>query len=191
MIQGQVTVGLAGGSGAGKSTIAALLVEDLKPLTVQVIGLDRFFRPAAELPTYFSSLHGEGQPDYNRPDSLFEEEMVRICSVPAEADVVILDGHMSLHYQRLRAIMDVKCFVDAEIEDMMTRRTKRNLEAGYGGDLDTILHYNRECVLPGYQRYIEPSRAHADVVIDNRGDATDRALGIEDACNRIREAADR
>lgn len=185
-ISGQVTVGLAGGSGSGKSTVAADLVDALQPLAVQVIGLDRFFKPSEELPTYYSLHHGEGRPDYNRPDSLNEVEMIRVCSVPAEADVVILDGHLSLFYDGLRALMDVKCFVEASIEEMLTRRTQRNLAADYGGGLDTILHYNRECVVPGYERYILPSKVHAGIIISNDTQQT-RGAGVQQVCQSIRQ----
>ncbi|MEC9378575.1 MAG: hypothetical protein VX528_06375 [Candidatus Latescibacterota bacterium] len=78
--------------------------------------------------------------------------MVQTCSTPGDADVVILDGHLALYYDELRAVMDIACFVDARIDDMLSRRTQRNMAADYGGGLETILHYNRECVVPGYER---------------------------------------
>ncbi len=186
-IPGQVTLGIGGGSGSGKSTVAARIATCLEPLQVDVIGLDRFFKPADELPRYHSVHDGENHADYNRPDSLRVEEMVAACSEPADADVVIFDGHMVLCYPQMRELLDISCFVDADVAQMLERRTARNLAANYGGSLETIQHYNRECVVPGYERYILPSRQHADVIIPNTSDTTAaRDAAIQTLCNRIR-----
>ena len=185
-LPGQITVGIAGGSGAGKSTVAAAMVAALSSVSVEVRGLDRFFKPADELPRYYSDHLAKECADYNRPDSLLVEKMVVACSTPAEADVVILDGHMVLCYQEMRQLLDISCFVDAGIEAMLERRTERNLAANYGGDRDTILHYNRECVVPGYERYILPSRQHAQVIIPNGSSATaERDAIIQVLCHKI------
>ena len=74
--------------------------------------------------------------------------------------------------------MDVKCFVEADLEEMLARRTERNLAAEYGGGLDTILNYNRECVEPNYNRYILPTRAYADLVIPNGNSSGSARDGI-------------
>jgi uridine kinase len=93
---------------------------------------------------------------------------------------------MVLCYPEMRQLLDIICFVDAGIEAMLERRTERNLAANYGGDRDTILHYNRECVVPGYERYILPSRQHADVIIPNGSSATaERDALIQALCHRI------
>jgi uridine kinase len=186
-IAAQFTLGIGGGSGSGKSTIAAAIAAQLRPLQVEIIGLDRFFKPADELPRYHSAHDGEDHADYNRPDSLRTQMMVAECGKPSAADVVILDGHMVLCYPEIRQLLDLKCFVDAQIEEMLTRRTARNLAAKYGGSADTILHYNRECVVPGYERYILPSRQHADILIPNTdASRVQRDEVVKDVCARIR-----
>jgi|AP95_1055475.scaffolds.fasta_scaffold08486_3 uridine kinase len=183
---GHLTIGIAGGSGSGKSTIADSIAEGLRPKSVEIIGLDRFFKPADELPRYYSSHHGEPRADYNRPDSLRVDEMVEFCGRAAAVDVVILDGHLALCYGRMRQLMDIKCFVQTDVEQMLVRRTERNLTARYGGDLDTILNYNRECVEPNYNRYILPARDHADLVIPNdNSSAQARDEVIASLCHSI------
>jgi uridine kinase len=161
-------LGLGGGSGSGKSTVAGLLVRALHPLHVEVVTLDRFFRPADQLPTYHSPTQGRRCPDYNQPGSLKVEEMVAHCGQYPEAQVHLLDGHFSLCYPELRELIDLRLFVSADLEEMLQRRTARNLAAGYGGTHAEILAYNRECVVPGYLNHIEPSRRHADLEIPNR-----------------------
>jgi uridine kinase len=188
-IEAQFTLGIGGGSGSGKSTIAAAIVKQLAPLQVEIIGLDRFFKPADELPRYHSAHDGEDHADYNRPDSLRMQMMVAECGKPSSADVVILDGHMVLCYPEMRQLLDLSCFVDAEIEEMLSRRTARNLAAKYGGSADTIQHYNRECVVPGYVRYILPSRQHADILIPNTDTSrVETEAVVRDVCERIRLA---
>jgi uridine kinase len=186
-IPGQITVGIGGGSGSGKSTIAAALAEQLQPLQVECIALDRFFKPADELPKYHSTHYGEDHPDFNRPDSLRVQDMVTACAQPAEADVVIMDGHMILCYAEMRDLLDIKCFVDADVEEMLERRTARNLAKNYGGGAEAILHYNRECVVPGYERHILPSRQFADITIPNTASsAVERDATFAALSQRIR-----
>jgi uridine kinase len=184
-------LGLGGGSGSGKSTVAGLLVKALHPLTVEVVALDRFFKSAEQLPTYYSPTQGKHCPDYNQPGSLNLEEMVSYCRQYPAAAVHLLDGHFSLCYPEVRALMDLRLFVSAELEEMLERRTSRNLAAGYGGTREQILAYNRECVVPGYLGHIAPSRRHADLEIPNRGaDAALRDELIGTLARKLRAALD-
>lgn len=182
-------LGIGGGSGSGKSTIAALIREQLLPLTTELITLDRFFKPADQLPKYCSAHLGSPQPDYNAPDSLHVAEMVAHCRQYPAAQVHLLDGHFSLHYPELRALMDLRIFVATDLELMLERRTARNLAAGYGGSREFILAYNRECVVPGYLGHIEPSRRFADLEIPNdQADTVERDALVIALCAKIRAA---
>ena len=180
-------IGLAGGSGSGKSTVAALIRERLHPLPVNIIKLDRYFKPEEQLPKYYSQFHGEFRPDFNAPDSLHVEEMLASCRAICSSEIVIFDGHFALFYPEMRALMDLKCFVEADAEEMLERRTRRNMAVGYGGGLETISAYNRECVLPRFIEYILPTKQFADIVIPN-GDSegVERDEFIEALCNCIR-----
>ncbi len=182
-----VTIGIGGGSGSGKSTVAAMLRERLQPLTVEVIGLDRFFKPPEQMPTYWSSLHGAPRPNFNRPESLDHEAMLAFCRNIAGPDVLLLEGHFALYFAPMRQLMDIKCFVEVEVEEMLRRRTERNLRNHYGGTAEEIFHYNRECVAPEYQRHILPTRAHADWIIPNSTTHTAaRDAMIDRLCAEIR-----
>jgi uridine kinase len=72
----------------------------------------------------------------------------------------------------------VKCFVDVDLDEMLERRTLRNLAGGYGGGAENIWHYNRECVGPEYIRYLLPTRAYADIVIPNQDARADERDAI-------------
>jgi len=183
---GVVRVGIGGGSGAGKSVVADLMRAGLRPRAVAVVRLDRFFQPTDRMPTYYSRHHREARLDFNRPDSLNEGAMVDFCSRFTDAEIAIFEGHYALFFPALRDLMDIRCYVESGGEEMLERRTRRNLAAGYGGDEATIRHYNRECVLPRFREFIEPTKEYADFVIPNhesRMADRDRVLG--QLCERV------
>ncbi len=183
---GCLRIGIAGGSGSGKSAVAEIIRKGLQPRTVTVVALDRFFKPTDQLPTYYSHYHHEDRPDFNRPDSLRVEEMVAFCRSVDGVDVVIFDGHFGLYFPEMRALMDIKCFVAIDPAEMLDRRMRRNLAIGYGGDRETILNYNRECVLPRYEEFILPTRDYADIVIPNGStEETERGRLIDTLCHKI------
>jgi uridine kinase len=162
-----IRIGIAGGSGSGKTTIARRIEAGLGGRSVVLLGLDRFFKPETELPKYWSNYHQGERPNFNHPDSLKVDEMLAYCSALSGFDVIIFDGHFALYYPQMRAMMDIKCFVDIDLDEMLERRTRRNLDANYGGSAENIWHYNRECVAPSYCHYLLPTVAYADVIIPN------------------------
>lgn len=183
----QVRIGVAGGTGSGKSTVCDLMSKALHPCPTTVIVLDRFFKPVDRLPKYYSSYHRNWQPDFNTPDSLMVERMVTYCQSVAVDGVIIFDGHFALYYDEMRELMDIKCFVAVDVPEMLERRTMRNLSAGYGGDRENILAYNRECVVPRHREFIQPTQSFADLVIpNNRAEAPERDALIGLLCRKIR-----
>jgi len=182
----QIIIGIAGGSGSGKSSVAEKIKAGLPDLTVEVFALDHFFKPEAEMPTYWSDYYGCARPHYNHPDSLKVDEMVAFCQQISGFDVALLDGHFCLYYPAMRRLMDVKCFVDVDLDEMLERRTRRNLADGYGGSEEVIRHYNQECVGPEYIRYLLPTREYADIVIPNQdGRAVERDAILRQLCAAI------
>ncbi len=123
----RVFIGIGGGSASGKSTIAADLAGRLAPLQVRVIGQDRFFKSRDELPRYPSVTRPEPWPDHNHPDSFDLSRMLEAAGDVDGADVVIFEGILALHYDEMRELMDVKCYVRADADERIVRRTKRNL----------------------------------------------------------------
>ena len=163
----QLFIGIGGGTGSGKSSIARTIQERLIPLKVEIFTQDQFFKPAHELPTFYSEFHQGPQPDFNRPDSFFTETMFSECARITGHNVVILEGILVLFYPELRALMDIKCYVTLALEEMLIRRTNRNLAVGYGGPYEEIAHYNLECVIPQHNRYNAPTARYADLIIPN------------------------
>jgi uridine kinase len=162
-----IRIAIAGGSGSGKSFIAEIIKKKLKNIPVEIVKLDRFFKPVPKLPKYWSKYHQKYCADFNQPKSFKFKEMVSSCKKMKGSKVILFDGHFALYFPQLRRLFDIKCFVDAEIPEMLSRRLKRNLSVGYGGSKEVILNYNRECVIPRYEQYILPTRKYADFVIPN------------------------
>ena len=160
---GPLRLGIGGGSASGKSTLAAALAERLSPLSVEVSGQDRFFKPVAELPPYASPTRSRPWPDYNRPDSFRVEEMLDHCRSFSGVDVVILEGILVLHYPEARALMDLRIYVDTAADERIVRRMRRNIRAGM--DPDDVADYYLESVRFQHERYNAPTSLHADLII--------------------------
>ncbi|MGH1493595.1 MAG: hypothetical protein ACRBK7_30055 [Acidimicrobiales bacterium] len=193
-IGGPMIVGIGGGSGSGKSSYADLLQDALRPLRTEVINLDRFFKPPAEMPSYYSTPHGENRPNFNHPESFRREEMIDYCRrfvspETVDVDVVIVEGILALYFAELRSLMHLRCYIQVPLEQMLARRLQRNLAAGYGGTEAEIEWYNRECVSPEHQRFNAPTALHGDVLISNAdGDGVERDRALADTCRAIRGA---
>ncbi|MCA9997850.1 MAG: hypothetical protein KDE56_18955, partial [Anaerolineales bacterium] len=128
----------------------------------------------------------------NRPDSFRVEAMVAHCTAVFGYDVAILEGILALYYPALRQLMGIKCYIDTSLEEMLIRRTERNLARGYGGPFAEIAHYNLECVTPQHLRYNLPTRRFADIIIPNGlHEEGEREAGVGRLCSMIvREIGD-
>ncbi|MCP4225553.1 MAG: hypothetical protein GY773_19630 [Actinomycetia bacterium] len=160
-------------------------------MSAEIINLDRFFLEPAAMPTYYSAHHGEWRPNFNHPDSVERHEMIGCCGAAVASEVVIIDGILALYYEELRSLMHLRCYVTIELDEMLARRTQRNLAAGYGGSAEDIAWYNRECVVPQHHQFNAPTRRFADLLVPNDTHATqDRDRIIEEVCISISQVLD-
>ncbi len=182
---GPLLIGIGGGTAAGKSTLARALAAQLAPLRAEVIGQDRFFKPKAELPAYPSTSRPQPWPDYNRPDSFRVEELVACCRALAGVDVAILEGILVLHYPELRQLMALRLYVEADADERLARRLRRNVRAGMA--LDDVVDYYLESVRFQHERYNAPTRQHADIVVPGGATAEQaRAAMTRAICAAVR-----
>ena len=156
-------IGMGGGSAAGKSTLAAALAERLVPLRVEIIGQDRFFKRPEDMPKYYSGIHGDYRPAYNEPDSFKQEEMFAYCRGVAGGDVVILEGILVLWFAELRELMDFKIYIEADADERIIRRIRRNMKTV--DDYDPITEYYLESVRGQHREYNAPTREYADLIV--------------------------
>jgi len=179
-------MGIGGGSASGKSTLAARMAERLAPLHVQVVGQDSFFKKPEDMPQYYSNISGQYHPAYNEPDSFKRSEMFSACSAlqEAECDVVILEGILVLWFEQLRALMDLKLYIEADADERIIRRIRRNMKQVE--DCAFITDYYLESVRLQHAQYNAPTSAHADWILPGgMADADERTAAVRAICRSI------
>ncbi len=181
-----LVVGIAGGSASGKTTLANRLAETLGDLQVHVMHMDRYFRPVK--PKIVAPITRVVYDDHNHPDSFDLQQLVRdldaLLNVDFAPQVIIIEGLMTLHDDAIRSRLDLGIFLDAQSDERIVRRLKRNLVRG--GDFDQIATFFLDTVRYRHQEFVEPSRWHADIVL-NGSKTSDR--GVELVVEWIRKHA--
>lgn len=185
-------VGFAGCSCSGKTTFVKRLYELLKPsVHVCYMSLDSFYKTLS----YDESLAQQaGNYNFDNPDAidfgLFKSclEQLRagaMTTIPCydfelnqrmtktetldDPDVLLIDGLFLFHYEEIRRLIDIKIFVDVDLDVALSRRIKRDV-AERGRTVDSVLRQYRKFVKSGYEMYVEPTRKFADLVIPNTSD---------------------
>ncbi|HTO54171.1 MAG TPA: uridine kinase [Myxococcota bacterium] len=195
-------VGLAGGSGAGKSALAAQLALALGSARVLRIAQDAYYRDPGDMTSDELAAR-----NFDHPDALETELLVthlrelrqgRPVQVPiydfsrhrraAETwradprELVVVDGILALAHPALRECFDLRVFVDAPESLRLERRLARDV-VERGRSPESVRSQFEETVRPMHAAYVEPSRAYADCVLANR---TELALAAEPLLTRVR-----
>ena len=174
-------IGFGGGTGSGKSAIVRDLVArvggcviDLEsyacdlPLEKRAHMVDD--EPAAfDVPLLVAQLRElrRGEP-IRKPVYSAEERARTGLEVVAPARLVLVEGLFTLWWDTLRSLLDVKVFVDAPPALRLLRRIRRNL-GDRGRSVDNVLQHYAGPLRATHELYVEPTRAHADVVVTNDG----------------------
>jgi uridine kinase len=189
-------VGLAGGTGAGKSSIVRGLVERIGGcvLDLESYALDRTAgaleerssvgddEPAA-IDTELLVAHLEDlrrgkairKPVY-APETHLHTGVILV----APARLVLVEGLLTFWWDSLRSLLDLKVFVDAPADLRLIRRIRRDL-ADRGRTIEQVLYQYSASVRPAHERYVEPTRVHADDIVTNDGpleDAVDQVIAL-------------
>ena len=182
-------VGIAGGTGSGKTTVVNKVVEEFHRDQVIVLPQDAYYRDNIELP-----LEERQKINFDHPDSvefplLIEQlKMLRsgsdvempiysylTCLRSKEtinvrpARVAIVEGKLILTDPGLRNMLDIKVFVDADADDRLGRVIKRDIEER-GRDVHMVLDRYHKTVKPSHLQFIEPSKRYADIIIPGGGE---------------------
>jgi uridine kinase len=184
-------IGIAGGSGSGKSTVARRVADALVGAQVAFLDMDAYYRDHRHLTlderrrvnwdhpdafdlellaTHLEAL-GRGEaidkPVYDFVSHLRAAETVHI----EPADVIVLDGILLLVDERVRKACDVKVFVDTDADIRLIRRIRRDM-AVRGRPLEEILDQYLHTVQPMHLQFVEPSKRYADLIIPRGGENT-------------------
>ena len=181
-------IGIAGGSGSGKTTVVRALTEQLKEKVV-VIPQDSYYKDSSHLP-----MEERQKVNFDHPDSLDFDLLIKhlkelkkghsveqpvysyiTCSRSATetvtvhpAEVIIVEGILIFCCAELRKQMDIKIFVDADDDDRLMRVMARDI-LERGKTVETVIQRYSRTVKPMFLQFIEPSKRYADVIIPQGG----------------------
>ncbi len=181
-------LGIAGGTGSGKTTVARKIAAGLPAHAVATLEHDSYYRDHSDIP-YEERKHL----NYDHPDSLDNELMATHLQalrdghgvdVPvydfktharlperrhvAPAPVIIVEGILVFVDPRLRALLDMKIFVDTDADIRVMRRIRRDIE-DRGRDFASIREQYYRTVRPMHLQFVEPSKRWADLIIPEGG----------------------
>jgi uridine kinase len=182
-------IGVAGGSGSGKTTVARRVAEALDGSKVAFLDMDAYYRDHHALSHDELRLLNWDHPDAFDLDLLSEQlgrladgeaiekpvyDFVRHRRAPAPervepADVIVIDGILLLVDERIRARLDIKVFVDTDADIRLIRRIRRDM-ARRGRPLEEILDQYLTSVQPMHLQFVEPSKRYADIIIPRGGE---------------------
>lgn len=183
-----VIIGVAGGTGSGKSTVVGRIVDSVGPSRVSVLQHDRYYRDRNDL-----RLEERAALNYDHPDSLETDLLVthvdalrmgRSIETPAydfarharktvtetvmPNRAIIVEGILIFTDSELRRRMDVKVFVDTDADDRFIRRVRRDISER-GRTLESVIEQYLTTVKPMHLEFVEPSKRYADVIIPMGG----------------------
>lgn len=196
-------IGIAGGSGSGKSTVARRVAEALSNLAVAFVDMDAYYRNFTEL-----TLDERRHLNWDHPDAfdydLLTDHLERLANreavekpvydfvthlrsdevVPLDpSDVIVIDGILLFVDERVRDLCDVKVFVDAEADIRLIRRIQRDISTR-GRPLGEIIDQYLSTVQPMHLQFVEPSKRYADIIVPRGGH---NAVAIEMIVAKIKQ----
>ncbi len=183
-----LVIGIAGGTGSGKTTVVRRIIESLPPDEVAVMPQDCYYRDNSHIP-----LETRLKMNYDEPASIEWELLCRqleelkegrsvemptydflTCSRMKETvrlepkEVVVVEGILVLTDKQLRNMTDVKVFVDADADERLIRVIQRDcIERGRTPQM--VIDRYQETLKPMHELYIEPSKRYADLIVPQGG----------------------
>lgn len=183
-----VVIGVAGGSGSGKTSVTKAIYESFKGHSITMIQQDYYYKDQSDLP-----FEERLKTNYDHPlafdnDLLIEHIQKLLRYEPIDKpvydyslhtrskevievdpkDVIILEGILVLEDERLRNLMDIKLYVDTDADIRIIRRLSRDIKER-GRTLDSVIEQYTNVVRPMHNQFIEPTKRYADVIIPEGG----------------------
>ncbi|XP_073286352.1 uridine/cytidine kinase UKL1, chloroplastic isoform X1 [Primulina huaijiensis] len=205
-------IGVSGGTASGKTTVCDMIIQQLHDHRVVLVNQDSFYRGLTQ-----EELKRVHEYNFDHPDAFDTEQLLECVEtlkngqpvhVPIydfkthqrrsdsfrqvnASDVIILEGILIFHDQKVRNLMNMKIFVDTDADVRLARRIRRDT-VQRGRDIDSVLEQYAKFVKPAFDDFVLPSKKYADVIIPRGGDnhvAVDlivqhihTKLGLHDLC---------
>ncbi len=182
------TIGIAGGTGSGKTTVVRKILENIPRDRVALVPQDSYYKDSSHLP-----IEERQKINFDHPDSLEFDlltEHIRLLkagkpvnqpiysyltctrseeTIPVEPkEVIILEGILIYTHMPLVKEIDIKVFVDADSDDRLGRVIERDMMER-GRDVKKVLDRYQETVKPMHLQFIEPSKRYADIIVPQGG----------------------
>jgi uridine kinase len=188
-------VGIAGGSGSGKTTFSKKVMRNLSDDRVSLLHMDSYYLD--NLPMDLRT--PKGTPNFDHPEA-FDWELLREHITQLKAgksikkpvydftsnsrsdetidvgpcNMILFEGIFTLYDKKIREMLDIKCFLSVEADIRFTRRLHRDIQER-GRTLESVISQYYDTVRPMYQKFLAPQKDHADFVV---GEETENASHI-------------
>ena len=196
-------IGIAGGTGSGKTTVVRNIVDKLPAGEVVVLPQDSYYKDSSNVPAEERQNINFDHPNAFDWDLLHEhikllKDMRPIeqptysfltCTRQAETvhiepkDVIIIEGILALSDPRLRALMDLKIFVDADSDERLIRVIQRDV-IERGRTAEAVMERYTRVLKPMHLQFIEPTKRYADIIIPEGGN---NAVAVDILCQYIKK----
>ncbi len=183
-----IVIGIAGGTGSGKTTVVRKIIERLPEKAVAVLSQDSYYKDNSHIP----------QPErqkinFDHPDSIEFDLLTKHISILRQntpihepvysyltctrsketilvepKEVIIIEGILCLAHGPLRDLMDIKVFVDCEADRRLSRVIHRDI-AERGRNVEQVLRRYEKTVRPMHLQFIEPTKRYADIIVPEGG----------------------
>lgn len=182
-------LGVAGGSGSGKTTVVNKIVQKIGKKNILLVEHDSYYRDLSHIP-----LSARRKQNFDHPSSLETELMIRhidalrkgykidlpvydfVAHTRAEETIqvspkkiILIDGILIFSEPDLLDLMDIKIFVDTDDDVRLLRRLRRDIQER-GRDFDGVLNQYETYVRPMHLEFVEPSKRYADIIIPRGGE---------------------
>ncbi len=183
-----VVIGVAGGTGSGKTTVAQVILDRVGAHRITFLPQDAYYKDLSNLPPAQRALMNFDHPDALEMDLMVEHlRMLRnweSIALPVydftthtrksetrhvePNPVILVEGILVLADARLRDLMDVKLYVDTDADVRFIRRLKRDI-AERGRTMESVIEQYLTTVRPMHLEFVEPTKRYADVIIPEGG----------------------
>lgn len=183
-----ILIGVAGGSGSGKTLVVQHMIQQLGSDRVVVLQQDSYYKDSSHLPFEERAKQNFDHPDAIDSDLLVQhvEELLNGWTVDIPIydftthtrrtetsragphDIIVLEGILILDNPRLRELMDIKVYVDTDPDIRFIRRLKRDT-AERGRTMQTVVEQYEKSVRPMHLQFVEPTKRYADIIVPEGG----------------------